>query len=51
MYACLVCLVLDSDMSRMDELSQPEQTCNLEQALSLNVFFCNANYPSYLKQY
>lgn len=46
MYACLVCRVLlDNGMSQMEELSQPEQTCNLEQALSLNLFFCNANYP------
>ena len=33
----------------MEELSQPEQSCNLEQALSLNVFFCNANYPPLVK--
>lgn len=33
----------------MEELSQPEQTCNLELALSLNAFFCNANYPPLVK--
>jgi len=33
----------------MEELSQPEQTYNLEQALLLNVFFCTANYPPLVK--
>lgn len=35
----------------MEDLRQPEQACNLEQALSLNVFIYNADYPAYLKQH